>query len=302
MSPGASPARSTGDDGVPFELALLYRGSLSSCNYACWYCPFAKRRDDRAARERDAAELARFVDWVATHRERRLGILFTPWGEALVRRGYRDAMVALSQMDHVVKVAAQTNLSCRLDWLAEARRERLALWCTYHPSQVARARFLGRCRELDALGIRYSVGMVGLRDDLEEIEALRRRLAPEVYLWVNAFKRDPAHYDAEQLARLAAIDPRFPLNNTRHPSEGRPCHAGHRAVTVDGAGTVRRCHFVSDVLGNLYEAPLDQILAPRPQPCPAATCGCHLGAVHLVELGQYAAYGAGLLERIPAGG
>jgi MoaA/NifB/PqqE/SkfB family radical SAM enzyme len=290
------------DDGVPFDLALLYRGSLSSCNYACGYCPFAKRRDDRAARARDAAELARFVGWVASHRERRLGILFTPWGEALVRRTYRDAMVALSRMDHVLKVAAQTNLSCRLDWLAAARTDRVALWCTYHPSQVPRAHFLARCRQLDALGVRYSVGMVGLRADLAEIEAMRQTLDPEVYLWVNAYKRDPAHYDADQLARLAAVDPRFPLNNTHHLSAGKPCHAGHRAVTVDGAGTVRRCHFVPDILGNLYEQPLDRILAPRPRPCTAATCGCHLGAVHLVELGQYAAYVEGLLERIPAGG
>jgi hypothetical protein len=31
----------------------------------------------------------------------------------------------------------------------------------------------------------------------------------------------------------------------------------------DGAGTVRRCHFVPGILGNLYEQPLDRILAPR---------------------------------------
>ena len=26
------------------NLSILYRGPLSSCNYACGYCPFAKRR------------------------------------------------------------------------------------------------------------------------------------------------------------------------------------------------------------------------------------------------------------------
>ena len=64
---------------------ILYRGPLSSCNYACGYCPFAKRRDTRAALARDAADLARFVDWVRGQR-RALRVLFTPWGEALVRR------------------------------------------------------------------------------------------------------------------------------------------------------------------------------------------------------------------------
>ena len=68
-------------------------------------------------------------------------------------------------------------------------------------------------------------------------------------------------------------------------------------MTVDGEGAVRRCHFVPDVIANLYDGSLAGALAPRP--CPNATCGCHIGYVHLRELGLDAVYGEGILERVP---
>lgn len=100
----------------PDTLSLLYRGTLASCNYACGYCPFAKKRDSRATLARDAREVARFTSWVAAQK-RDIGILFTPWGEALVRRHYRAAMQTLASLPHVRQVALQTNLSGPLNWL-----------------------------------------------------------------------------------------------------------------------------------------------------------------------------------------
>ena len=50
-----------------------------------------------------------------------LSVLFTPWGEGLTRSWYRDAMVALSHLPHVDRVAIQTNLAARVDWLARGR-------------------------------------------------------------------------------------------------------------------------------------------------------------------------------------
>src|SRR6266849_6054884 len=63
---------------------VLYRGPLSSCNYACGYCPFAKRAETHAELEDDRRALDAFLKWIAEQRHRRFGILFTPWGEALV--------------------------------------------------------------------------------------------------------------------------------------------------------------------------------------------------------------------------
>jgi hypothetical protein len=54
--------------------------------------------------------------------------------------------------------------------------------------------------------------------------------------------------------------------------------AGQSVVSVDGAGTVRRCHFVPAPLGNLYDC--SHRAALRPRACPPASCDCHFGYVH----------------------
>src|SRR5688572_7834721 len=128
------------------NLSLLYRGPLASCNYDCPYCPFAKRRDSAEQLRADREALDRFVAWcVANPDGHRLSVLFTPWGEGLTRRWYRTAIVSLARLSHVDKVAIQTNLAARVDWLGrieDAQRARVALWATYHPGQVTRERFL----------------------------------------------------------------------------------------------------------------------------------------------------------------
>ncbi len=92
------------------KLDMLYRGPLSSCNYGCTYCPFAKHTETRAEHAADAAALERFVGWVAAQTAHELRIFFTPWGEALIRRRYQRAIVTLANLPHVHKVAIQTNL------------------------------------------------------------------------------------------------------------------------------------------------------------------------------------------------
>jgi MoaA/NifB/PqqE/SkfB family radical SAM enzyme len=285
---------------MALTLSILYRGPLASCNYACGYCPFAKRREGPAELDADRRALGRFVAWAEGRpADDRLGVLFTPWGEALVRPWYRDALVRLTSLPQVVKAAAQTNLACGLDWVGRCDRHKLALWATYHPAEVSRERFLAKCRELSRRGVRYSVGVVGLREHFGEIEALRRELPPDVYLWVNAYKDVPDYYRAGEAEWLAAIDPLFPYNNRRHPSRGRPCRAGQTVISVDGEGTVRRCHFIREPLGNLYEPGFERLLTGRA--CTNATCGCHIGYVHMPELGLYEAFGDGVLERVPLG-
>lgn len=286
---------------------LYYRGSLSSCNYACGYCPFAKTANTRAQLALDRKEVERFVDWVAgypgTLREPgrlygvQMSILFTPWGEALGHRYYRMALVKLSRLPHVRRVCIQTNLSAPLGDLEEACARTLTLWATYHPGEVTRARFLARCRQLQAMGLRFSVGIVGTREHLDEMEALRAELSPEVYLWVNAYKRVDGYYAEQDLRRIRAVDPHFDLNASRYPSAGQDCRAGESHFTVDGQGDVRRCHFVGEVLTNLYTGDLQSAL--RPRLCPLESCGCYIGYIHLPHLGLDGLYGDDLLGRIP---
>src|SRR5258705_547681 len=110
------------------KLDILYRGPLASCNYGCEYCPFAKRKDSREQLAVDRSGWRRFVDRVATLVDDQLGILVTPWGEALIRRWYQDGLAELSHLPQVTRVAAQTNLSCDLGWIRAADPARLALW------------------------------------------------------------------------------------------------------------------------------------------------------------------------------
>lgn len=279
---------------------IHYRGPLSSCNYGCSYCPFAKTANTPEELADDRSRLERFVDWVAGLGSRRVGILFTPWGEALVHAYYRNAIRDLSHLHQVYRVAIQTNLSAPLEFMEECNRDVAALWTTYHPTQVRRERFLDRCRQLDRLGARYSVGVVGLKEFEGEIRALREALDPAVYLWINAYKRDPDYYSEEDLARFERIDPHFRTNTVYHPRLGRACSAGHRSFTVDGNGDARRCHFVDEPpFANIYRDGEDFAGYLGPQPCSAASCGCHIGYVNLEYLRQESLYGDGILERIP---
>ena len=280
------------------ELAMLYRGPLASCNYGCAYCPFAKRRDSIEQLAADRAAWERFVAWIAARPAGdAIGVLVTPWGEALTRAWYRRGLVTLSRLPQVSRAAAQTNLSARLDWIDEADPARLALWCTFHPAWTRLDRFVARCRRLDAAGIGYSVGVVGQPEHLAAAQALRRALREDVYVWINAVKS--RGYSDDEAAAWRAIDPLFALNQQRWPSRGHRCRAGWRAVSVDGDGTLRRCHFVREPIGNLYadEATWRSSLVPRA--CTAADCHCHIGYVHLEYLELDKVFATGLLERVP---
>lgn len=278
------------------DLYVLYRGPLASCNYDCPYCPFAKRIDPPALLRADRADLRRFTDWVEATDDRRLSVLFTPWGEGLTRSWYRAAMLRLSHVPHVARVAIQTNLAARTDWLAAANPQVAALWATYHPGQVSRDRFLSRCRSLNEMGIRYSVGVVGLPEHYDEAVALRAALARSVYLWVNAAEGHV--YTGEEERRWTTLDPHFADSVQPHRSLGQACHAGETAISVLGDGTVRRCHFIPAPIGNLYDGTWRAALQSRA--CTNTSCDCHIGYVHLKPLRLRDVYADGLLERIPA--
>ncbi|MFC5216706.1 STM4011 family radical SAM protein [Streptomyces coerulescens] len=277
------------------DLTVLYRGPLASCDYDCPYCPFAKRRDSTAQLRADRAALERFAAWAADSDDQ-LSLLFTPWGEGLVRSWYRRTLAELSHLPHIRRVAIQTNLSCRTDWLADADPETLALWCTYHPGQTPYDRFLAKCHDLAGRGIRFSVGVVGLPDHLEAARRLRAELPGHVYLWINAAEGH-TYQDAEA-ADWTALDPLFPYSRHPHASAGLPCRTGESVISVDGEGTVRRCHFVRAELGNLYDGSYRAAL--RRRACPLTTCDCHIGYVHLETLPLYDVFAGGVLERIPA--
>lgn len=277
-------------------LTVLYRGPLSSCNYGCAYCPFAKHHETDAEHAADARALERFLGWC----ERRAGplaVFFTPWGEALTQPRYQQALARLSRLPHLARVAVQANLSARLDFLERCEASRVGVWATFHPEWARRDDFLAKVSALHGAGVHVSVGAVGFPRFLGALGELRRDLPPDVYLWVNAVKDLSPGYSQADLAAFTRIDPLFPTNLKAHPSLGRPCRAGHTAISVDGEGTARRCHFIRAPIGNIYAADFEAALQPRP--CPNDACRCHIGYVHLEHLGLEEVYGEGLLERVP---
>jgi hypothetical protein len=207
---------------------------------------------------------------------------------------FADLARAMCDVDRVV---IQTNLAARVDWLADADAGSVALWTTYHPGQVRRDQFLRRCARLAELGVRYSVGVVGLPEHLDEARALRAALPEEVYLWVNA--AEGRRYASAEEATWTELDPLFGYSVRPHLSLGQSCHAGETAISVLGDGTVRRCHFIAEPIGNLYDGSWRAALKPRA--CGNAICDCHIGYVHLKPLGLRDVFAGGVLERIPAG-
>lgn len=278
-------------------LTVLYRGPLSSCNYGCEYCPFAKRHETSEQHEVDAKALMKFGDWCLQRTSAPLRVFFTPWGEALTQVRYHELMTKLSHAPHVTRVAVQTNLSARLDWLKDTERSKLGLWATYHPDWTMLDRFIGQCERLLEMGIRFSVGVVGFPAHRPHIEAIRKALPASTYVWINAVKKLAPTYTPDDLSFFESIDPLFRFNLTPHPSKGQPCQAGESVISVDGDGTARRCHFIATPLGNIYDANFESALQPRA--CTNDTCGCHIGYVHLDYLELRKVFGAGLLERIP---
>jgi len=282
--------------GGPVSLSILYRGPLSSCNYGCAYCPFAKHHETDEEHAADAKALERFVSWCEGW-QKPLRVFFTPWGEALTQRRYQEAISRLSKLEHVEKVAVQTNLSARLDFLETCVASKVGVWATYHPEWVKEDRFLAQCQRLLDAKVSFSVGVVGFPRLRPALESLRARLPSEVYVWVNAVKSTDAGYSEADLAHFTQVDPLFPMNNVRHPSLGRACAGGHTVISVDGDGVVRSCHFIREPLGNLYAADFESVLKPRA--CSAESCGCHIGYVHLDYLGLGQVFGSGILERSP---
>ncbi|ASA19419.1 STM4011 family radical SAM protein [Paenibacillus donghaensis] len=280
---------------------LYYRGFLTSCNYDCPYCPFSKNRDSAARLQRDREGLETFVAWAAAQGKdgHRLSIFFNPYGEGLIHRWYKQAMITLSRMEHVDKVAIQTNLSADLAFTDQLNRQKAAFWATYHPGQVTEHKFLDQCMKLYEGGVPFSVGSVGIRSAFDAIASLRAKLPEQVYLWVNAYKDLPDYYTDDELAFLGGIDPHFALNATDYDSLGKACGAGSQVFYVQGQGLVKRCYKDRAVIGNLYRDGLKGLSAARS--CRMKVCDCYIGYIHMPELRLADIYGSGLLERIPYG-
>lgn len=282
-------------------LLVLFRTRLEWCNYTCHYCPWNANevRVPATAFHEDQERLTRVLDRVA-ELPRPVEFFITPKAEYLVLPYWREAVRRLLSMPQVRRVTVQTNLAWDVAaFLPTVEARKLALWTTYHPTEADVEPLHAKWALLREAGVAFSVGVVGTRENLDAVDELRRRLPPDVYLWVNAYKREGDYYTPAERGRVRAVDPLFDLNDRVYPSRGKPCTAGSHAVYLDDEGDLRRCFFVGAVIGNLFRDGWATL--PAPAACPVATCHCYVGHMHAVELDFRGVYGGNVAARIPLG-
>ncbi|MFZ4739422.1 MAG: STM4011 family radical SAM protein [Bradymonadia bacterium] len=266
---------------------LVWRGHLVSCNYACGYCPFAKRKAELATLRRDREALDRFVAHVASD-PTPTDVLIMPWGEAMIWPWYPEALAALARLPHVRAVGIQTNGSFPARAVASLPPN-VQLWISWHPTQIERSAFTAAIQALLAQGNTLSVGTVAAPEHLDALEQLRRDL--DVPMWVNA-RKPGGRYTPEEIVRFYAIDPDFELELRPVRSRGKTCATGHDVWMVEADGTIPRCHLIPTPLGNLYEG------GAAPQgPCTRAGCHCFVGYAFLEEVGVWRRWGERFVGR-----
>ena len=121
-----------------------------------------------ARRPRRAGALRRLGHGATRTRTSASSVLFTPWGEALTRPLVpRRAWCELSRLS-ARGAGGDPDQPGRPARLARRRPtgHRLALWARTTPARCRTSAFLRQCRTLDALGVRYTVGVVGLPEHL----------------------------------------------------------------------------------------------------------------------------------------
>lgn len=302
---------------------LYYRGYLTACNYACNYCPFAKKNCTEQDLMKDQKGLERFFCYVKEKSfDGQITLLITPYGEAMIHEYYMDALIAFAQLQRVKSISIQTNLSFDIDRFigkvqkSGVEKSKIKFWATFHPTMVSVAAFADNVRML-AAHFELCVGMVAIRRELEAIGALRELLPEHIYFWINAQAGYKTRYSKNEIETLKKIDPcfenEFPINRK---SKSLPlleedigteeknstnvlssCNAGRSSFLVEVNGAVRACHENRTVLFNIYSKEDKQCRSEFS--CQQKNCDCYLAYSNLHEVKMKHFFGDQLAIRIP---
>ena len=278
---------------------IYYRGFLKSCNYRCSYCPFSKNPVSQKQIGKDREALERFCRRAEQLED--VGIMFLPYGEALIHSYYLEQLERLGRQDNIRFVACQTNLSFDMEAMLSHRINpgKLKLWCSFHPSQTTVDAFVSQCRKLKKQGIRFSAGAVGDPANLPVIRELRKQLDSDVYLWINDLDGRKRAYTDKEAVAFAEIDPLFALELKKLPADMMQCRAGKDAVFVNGRGEVYACNISKVLMGNIYE---DEPVRPAERGCRSKACSCYLAYSNRLDLEELKVFGRNYPFRIPDSG
>lgn len=233
---------------------IYFRGSLKSCNYSCYYCPFAKHKMTADELKQDREALQAFYQALKEEKNASLSIMITPYGEGMIHDYYQEVMIELAALPQVKAVGIQTNLSFSVEsWLDKMREaksdfSKFRIWGSYHPSMVSPEAFASKANKLHRF-MPISVGMVAVPEDLEAIGQLKKRLLPDIYLWLNGQSRRKSHYTGAQKALLKRIDPFFDYEINHIGPKSADCAAGKKSFLIEAGGKTYPCHMVNECIG-----------------------------------------------------
>lgn len=208
--------------------------------------------------EKDKELLERFYQWIK-NQTNEISLFFTPYGEVLGKEYYWEYFAEFSKLQTVTKIGCQTNNSFSVDKVVSifdgknGNREKLRLWCTYHPDMVTEEKFLENCRKLDREKIAYSVGIVAHDGVTDKIVSIREKLPSSVYVWLNAIEGSSYQYTENELEQLQKIDPYFQNECMHIKADTKKCIAGEKAVFIEANGDYYACHISKRKIGNIYD-------------------------------------------------
>lgn len=257
---------------------IYYRGILSSCNYSCSYCPFAKRKSNQAELKKDFQQLNRFYREIEnTTFDKPVGIFFTPYGEALIHNYYIEMMAKLSKLKSIKYVSCQTNFSFDIDKFLGLIKEndgdlsKIKLWATYHSEMIDPEIFSNKAKIISE-HIDISVGMVAIPGKSDEVVEFREVLSQNIYLWINGKAREKSRYTKKEIDKLINVDPLFGSELFRHKVEKNCCTSGVESIFIEANGDIYPCNINKNKLGNFYESKISW----KEVSCKRRICDCFL--------------------------
>ena len=200
---------------------IYYRGNIDFCNYACSYCPFAKKKRDEEKLKKDELSLKKLYEHIKNQTEK-LNLMITPYGEALYQELYQIYIAKLSKLENINKIGIQTNLSLDMNKFykilesEKAKTEKIMLWATYHSQFSKIEEFV---KKVNSSKLNISVGIVASTQNNEEITKLRKLLNKSVYLWINAMDKRKNAFDNKLIEKLNEIDPMFMYEFKKYRNE-----------------------------------------------------------------------------------
>lgn len=281
---------------------VVYRGSLKSCNYHCSYCPFSKHAMSKRELEKDNIQWKRLVQELKEKAEilKIRSLLVTPYGEALIHPWYWEGFAALSALDAIDALGAQTNLSFSVeerlhDYHARGGSyEKLHLWATFHPEMTTIETFVEKCKKVQEKKVKICAGAVGVPKQIPLLRELRAALPREIYLWVNRMDGLKRPYTEEEKEAFLEIDPYFFRELTPPDAEVEQCQD---RLFIEGNGRLHTCN-ISRSLAEDWEACKEQNRWPKPV-CGHKICSCYLAYGGRKDLLNQVIFGPYSLFRVP---